>query len=139
MGIVHWDDGLALLRAEGVEVNDFDDLTSSHELALGRIVKEKFHTDFFILDRYPSSVRPFYTMPCAEDARYSNSYDMFLRGQEICSGAQRLHDAEMLRSSIDDHGLDPTPLEPYVQSFEHGASPHAGAGIGLERVVYLYL
>ena len=41
-------------------------------------------------------VRPFYTMPCAHDARYSNSYDVFMRGQEIMSGAQRVHTVDIL-------------------------------------------
>lgn len=31
------------------------------------------------------------------------------------------------------------PLVPYINSFRHGVSPHGGAGIGLERVVFLYL
>ena len=43
--------------------------------------------------RYPLAVRPFYTMPCSDDARYSNSFDVFMRGEEIISGAQRVHDA----------------------------------------------
>jgi len=30
-------------------------------------------------------------------------------------------------------------LKSYIESFRHGISPHAGAGIGLERVVFLYL
>lgn len=50
------------------------------------------------LHRYPSAVRPFYTMPCADDANYSNSYDVFIRGEEIISGAQRVHDPELLTS-----------------------------------------
>ena len=33
------------------------------EKALGRIVKEKYGTDFFFMDEYPMSFRPFYTMP----------------------------------------------------------------------------
>lgn len=41
-------------------------------------------------------MRPFYTMPCADDANYSNSYDVFIRGEEIISGAQRVHDADLL-------------------------------------------
>lgn len=41
-------------------------------------------------------VRPFYTMPDPEDARYSNSFDVFIRGEEIISGAQRVHDAALL-------------------------------------------
>lgn len=40
--------------------------------------------------------RPFYTMPDADDARYSNSFDVFIRGEEIISGAQRVHDAKLL-------------------------------------------
>jgi len=35
-------------------------------------------------------------MPCADDARYSNSFDVFIRGEEIISGAQRVHDPELL-------------------------------------------
>ena len=71
----------------GADEGTFDDLTGALELALGRLVKDKHGVDFFILDRFPSAIRPFYTMPCPDDARYSNSYDLFLRGQEICSGA----------------------------------------------------
>lgn len=41
-------------------------------------------------------VRPFYTMPDPEDPRYSNSYDVFIRGEEIISGAQRIHDPKLL-------------------------------------------
>ena len=41
-------------------------------------------------------VRPFYTMPDPEDERYSNSFDVFIRGEEIISGAQRVHDPALL-------------------------------------------
>ena len=41
-------------------------------------------------------VRPFYTMPDPEDERYSNSFDVFIRGEEIISGAQRGHDPALL-------------------------------------------
>lgn len=47
-------------------------------------------------DRYPLAVRPFYTMPCPDDPLYSNSYDVFIRGEEIISGAQRVHDPTLL-------------------------------------------
>jgi len=69
------------------------DLSSALELRLGELVKAKYNADFFILDQYPASVRPFYTMLMPADPRFSNSYDMFIRGQEICSGAQRCHEA----------------------------------------------
>ena len=37
------------------------------EKFLGDLVREKFKTDYFILDKYPLAVRPFYTMPDAQD------------------------------------------------------------------------
>ena len=45
----------------------------------------------------------------------------------------------MLEKRILEKGMDLKPLKFYVESFKHGVSPHAGAGIGLERVVFLYL
>ena len=66
------------------------------EKLLGKLVRAKYDTDFYILDKFPLAVRPFYTMPDAKNPKYSNSYDMFMRGEEILSGAQRIHDPNML-------------------------------------------
>lgn len=35
-------------------------------------------------------------MPCPGEPDYSNSFDVFIRGEEIISGAQRIHDPELL-------------------------------------------
>lgn len=139
--VLHWPEAMQILKDEGFDMGDeLGDLSGAMELALGAAVKETYGTDFFMLDKYPSTIRPFYTMPDADDPRYSNSYDIFIRGMEICSGAQRCHDADMVMKLLKDKGVDPGPgLESYVESFRHGVSPHAGAGIGLERVVFLYL
>lgn len=139
--VLHWPEAMEILRAEGFDMGDgLGDLTGAQELALGAVVKEKHGTDFFMLDKYPSDIRPFYTMPDPTDDRFSNSYDMFIRGQEICSGAQRCHDPDMVTKLIEKKGIEiGDGLKSYVESFRHGVSPHAGAGIGLERVVFLYL
>lgn len=71
-----------------------------------------------------TDVRPFYTMPSPADPSYSNSYDVFIRGQEICSGAQRCHEAELLEQRIKEKGIDPLPLSYYIDSFRHGVKPH---------------
>jgi aspartyl-tRNA synthetase len=44
-------------------------------------------------------------MPCADDANYSNSFDVFIRGEEIISGAQRVHDPELLTGATRGHAL----------------------------------
>lgn len=60
-------EGIQLLRGAGQEIGDTDDLSTRQEKELGRLVKEKYKTDFFILDKYPKAVRPFYTMTCEDD------------------------------------------------------------------------
>lgn len=68
------------MRDNGIEQGDEEDLSTPNEKALGALVREKYKTDFYVLDKFPLAVRPFYTMPDAENKVYSNSYDMFMRG-----------------------------------------------------------
>lgn len=137
--IVHWHDAMDMLEKAGAQPDRSDDLSSQNELLLGKLVKEKFNSDFFALDQYPAAVRPFYTMPNPNDDCASNSYDLFLRGQEICSGGQRCHDPDILEKNMLKKNIDTASLKFYIDSFRHGISPHGGGGIGLERVVFLYL
>ncbi|KAI8992543.1 hypothetical protein BDB01DRAFT_778797 [Pilobolus umbonatus] len=132
-------EGVKMLREAGVEVGEFEDLSTANEKFLGKLVKEKYHTDFYVLDKFPLAVRPFYTMPDPKNPGYSNSYDFFMRGEEILSGAQRIHDAEYLTERAKEHQIDISTIQPYIDAFKIGAPPHAGGGIGLERVVMLYL
>lgn len=138
---LHFKEGIRMLREAGKEVGDFDDLSTENERLLGKLVREKYDTDFYILDKFPLAIRPFYTMPDAEDPRYSNSYDFFMRGEEILSGAQRVHDPELLKERMTAHEVDPTApgLNDYVDAFTYGCPPHAGGGIGMERVVMFFL
>lgn len=133
-------EGITLLRQAGWEDASYeDDITTPQEKALGKIVKEKFGTDFYIMDKYPLGVRPFYTMPDPDNPKLSNSYDLFIRGEEIVSGAQRIHEVALLEERAKWWEIPLDSIRPYIDSFKHGALPHAGGGIGLERVVMLYL
>jgi aspartyl-tRNA synthetase len=116
-----------------------EDLSTKDEKVLGELIHHEFDTDFYIIDKFPDAVRPFYTMPDPVDPMWSNSYDIFIRGEEIMSGAQRIHDPDLLFSRAADKGVDLTPIKEYVDSFAYGAWPHAGGGVGLERVVMLFL
>lgn len=55
--------GVAMLREVGIEMDDEEDLSTPNEKLLGRLVKAKYDTDFYMLDKFPLAVRPFYTMP----------------------------------------------------------------------------
>lgn len=140
---IEYQEGIKLLKEIGgiTDINELDDLNTENEKLLGKIIREKYDTDFYILDKFPLSIRPFYTMPCPNDSRFSNSYDFFMRGEEIMSGAQRIHDHKLLQERMRAHGLDPEDagLKDYCDAFQYGCAPHAGGGIGLERVVMFYL
>ena len=120
---------------------DLDDIGTEDEKLLGVVVGEAYGQDFYMIDKFPAAVRPFYTMADPTDPNYSNSYDIFIRGEEVTSGAQRIHEPEMLlaNAAARDPPVDLSPIQPYVDSFKYGAFPHAGGGIGLERVVMLFM
>lgn len=133
-----FEEGVQMLKAAGVEVDPLGDLNTETERRLGQLVAEKYGTEFYILHRYPLAVRPFYTMPCYDNPNYSNSFDVFIRGEEIMSGAQRIHDPEFLESRAKSCGIDVKTISTYIDSFRYGAPPHGGFGVGLERVVMLF-
>lgn len=136
---LEWPEGIKMLRDAGVEIDDLADLSTPNEKFLGRLVKEKYDTDFYILDKFPLCIRPFYTMPDPNNPQYSNSYDCFMRGEEIMSGAQRIHDPTFLMERAKLHEIDTEKIKAYIDAFRYGVAPHAGGGIGLERVTMLYL
>ena len=77
--VLTFKEGVAMLHEAGhKEVSDLEDLSTEMERTLGKLVREKYDTDFYILDKFPSAARPFYTMPDPADANYSNSYGMFI-------------------------------------------------------------
>ncbi|RSL47549.1 hypothetical protein CEP53_009891, partial [Fusarium sp. AF-6] len=139
-------EGQALLRAEGPEeyrnVSDEEDMSTPQEKALGALIKEKYNTDFYVLDKFPEGARPFYALEDPENPKVTNAYDFFMRGQEILSGGQRVHVPETLEARIRKKGIDPTSqgIKEYVDIFRSaGVPPHGGGGIGLDRVVAWYL
>ncbi|CAM8916606.1 unnamed protein product [Rhodiola kirilowii] len=133
-----FEEGIKMLQEDGLEVDPLGDLNTEAERRLGQLVFNKYGTEFFILHRYPLSVRPFYTMPCYDNKDYSNSFDVFIRGEEIISGAQRLHEPERLTERAKECGIDVSTIATYIDSFRYGAPPHGGFGVGLERVVMLF-
>ncbi|KAH9904012.1 hypothetical protein F4778DRAFT_77058 [Xylariomycetidae sp. FL2044] len=124
---------------DGKPAPENEDLATRAEIRIGQLVKEKYKTDYYIIDKFPTSARPFYTHLDSEDESVTNSFDIFLRGQEITTGGQRIHKPQLLAERMHKAGVDPETMTDYMQAFEWGAPPHAGCGIGLERVLFLML
>ncbi|KAF3497084.1 hypothetical protein DY000_02056110 [Brassica cretica] len=117
-----FEEGTQMLKEAGVEVDPLGDLNTESERKLGQLC----------------SVRPFYTMPCADNPLYSNSFDVFIRGEEIMSGGQRVHVPEVLEKRARECGIDVKTISTYIDSFKYGAPPLGGFGVVLERVVMLF-
>ena len=137
--VIPFSEAISLLQKSGSTIGDLDDFSTEDEKKLGNIVKEQYKTDLYVVTQYPSQVRPFYTMPNSQDERYANAYDFMLRGEEVLSGAQRIHDYDMLLKKVAACGVDEASMRSYLEAFKYGAPYHAGAGIGLERMLKSFL
>jgi aspartyl/asparaginyl-tRNA synthetase len=137
--LLKFSDAVAMLTAAGFKQELYEDLSTENEKELGKLVRAKYDTDYYRLDKFPTSARPFYTMLDADDPQLTNSYDFFMRGQEVLSGAQRIHDRALLIERAKIKGVDIDTIEGYTSSFKHGMPPHAGCGLGLNRVTFLFL
>ncbi len=132
--IITLKEGLQILKTKyNYELED--DLDPQGETYLGEWAKETFNSDFLFVTEYFFKNRAFYTMKCEHDKEVSKSYDLLWKGQEITSGAQREHRADVLTSQIAEKGINPENMKGYIQFFEYGCPPHGGFGMGLARVV----
>lgn len=132
-------DAYKILRELGFNIKDGDDFNTEEEVALCKYMEEKNKHQFFFVTEYPSAVRPFYTMAKEDDPTYSKSYDLYFKDIELTSGAQREHRPDILKKQIEDKGIDPTPMQDYINFFKNGCPPHGGFGLGLDRLIMLLL
>ncbi|KAL9562871.1 hypothetical protein ACKAV7_013057 [Fusarium commune] len=123
-----------MLREDGRDVEE-EDLSTPDEIRLGQLVREKYGTDYYVLDKFPAGARPFSTAKDPDDPKYTRSFDIFIRGQEICSSGQRIYNVEELRTNMAASGMSEDGMDDYLMAFELGAPPHAGPSLGLERIV----
>jgi nondiscriminating aspartyl-tRNA synthetase len=120
-------------QATGEDTREEPDLSPAEERRLGDWARSEYGSDFLFVTGYPMSKRPFYTHPDPQNQHFSNSFDLLFRGMEVVTGGQRLHKYEDYLQAIGERGLDPEPLEGYLQTFKYGMPPHGGFAIGLER------
>ncbi|WP_336021784.1 aspartate--tRNA(Asn) ligase [Halobellus salinisoli] len=111
-----------------------DDLPTEGERALGDDVGEHY----FITD-WPSEIKPFYIKDHADDEQLSTGFDMMHPRMELVSGGQREHRYDQLVAGFEQQGLDPDQFEYYTKMFKYGMPPHAGWGLGGERLVMTML
>ena len=107
------------------------DLQAEHE----RYLTEEHFKRPVILTGYPASIKAFY-MRLNDDGRTVAALDVVVpRIGEIIGGSQREERLDVLESRLAGQGLDPESYWWYLDLRRYGTVPHAGFGLGLERVV----
>ncbi len=127
--VVAYDDAINELRENNFDIEIGDDLNRDAEKKLCELYGEAV-----VINKWPTAIRAFYSMPYDNDPEYCRSYDLLYRGMEISSGAQRIHIPELLEEQIKKRGLNVEDFRFYLEAFNYGAPPHSGWSIGLERI-----
>jgi asparaginyl-tRNA synthetase len=90
-----------------------------------------------MVHRYPAAVKAFYMEPDPKDANFALCVDVLApEGYgEVIGGSQRVSSYELLKSRIEHHQLPLEAFQWYLDLRRYGSVPHAGFGMGIERVV----
>jgi asparaginyl-tRNA synthetase len=90
-----------------------------------------------MIHRYPAAIKAFYMQPDPADPTKALCVDVLApEGYgEIIGGSQRVDSYELLKSRIEEHNLPLAAFEWYLDLRRYGSVPHAGFGMGIERVV----
>ena len=130
---VSYDEAVEMLAAHGKKIPAGEDIDTEGEKLLGEIMKNEKNSELYFIHGYPMKARPFYTMP--RDDKYSRSFDLEYKGVEVSSGAQRIHNYEILVSRMKELKLNPDNFKYYLDSFKYGMPPHGGFGLGIDRMM----
>jgi asparaginyl-tRNA synthetase len=122
---------IELLQKKGFDIKFGDDLGFDEEKA----VAEYFGGPFFIYD-YPAAVKAFYCKVYADRPEIAMSADLLVpRIGEITTGGARIEDKDKLIARIKELGFRPEDYDWYVDLRRYGTVPHAGFGMGVERLL----
>jgi asparaginyl-tRNA synthetase len=130
---ISYDDAIVFLNEKGFDdIKWGDDFGSPHETAIA----EHYEKPVFIT-HYPIGIKPFYMQPHPERDDVVLCADLIApEGYgEIIGGSERVHDYDLLKQRLDEHGLDDKAYAWYLELRKQGSVPHSGFGLGLERTV----
>jgi len=122
------------LNGKDAKLEFGNDLLDSHLRILG-----ESHPEFYFITDWPLKLKPFYIMEKEDDPNLSESFDLQYGYLELSSGGTRLHNTEKIKMRLSEQDLDPTKFSEHLQTFDWGMPPHAGWGLGLERLLTIIL
>ena len=127
---ITYSEALEELNRKDAKLEFGDDLLDSHLRVIG-----ENHPGFYFLTDWPIKLKPFYIMENQDKPEISESFDLQFGYLELSSGGTRLHNPEKIKMRLSEQDLDPTKFSEHLQAFDWGMPPHAGWGLGLERLL----
>ena len=123
-----YDDLVEKMKKAGAKTEWGDDLYPSN---LKKIGLEGF---YFIKD-WPLGPKPFYVKASSSNPKISESFDLMFGDLELSSGSTRIEKRDELEERMKNKGMNTDAFEYHLAAFDYGVPPHAGCGIGLERLI----
>ncbi len=107
------------------------DLQTEHERYL---TEEVYKKPIFVID-YPKDIKAFY-MRLNDDGKTVAACDLLVPGVgEIIGGSQREERYDLLKTRMEEVGIDPEEYWWYMELRKYGGVKHAGFGLGFERII----
>ena len=129
---ITYDEALKILEDKGEKLTWGEDFGAPHETILG----DAFGRPVFV-HSWPTQTKAFYMEPLEGDPTRVKCDDLIApEGYgELIGGSERIHDYDLLKARIEEHGLPLEAFEWYLDLRKYGSVPHSGFGMGLERTL----
>ena len=116
------------MKSNDIKVEWGDDLYPSQ-------LKKINLSGFYFIKDWPLASKPFYVKAKKEDTKTSESFDLMFGDLELSSGSTRIEKRSELEERMKNKGFKLDAFDYHLRVFDYGVPPHAGCGIGLERLM----
>lgn len=116
------------MKNEGIKIEWGDDLYPSQ-------LKKMNLSGFYFIKDWPLAPKPFYVKAKKNDPKISESFDLMFGDLELSSGSTRIEKRSELEERMKNKGFRLDAFDYHLRVFDYGVPPHAGCGIGLERLM----
>jgi aspartyl-tRNA synthetase len=128
-----YSDLIEQLQETGQHIQWGDDITPQ---IIKNLQDERLNDFYFIID-WPTSTKPFYVKPSDtnDSGSVCESFDLMYGPLEMSSGSTRINRKDQLVERMTKQGLKSEAFDYHLRVFDYGVPPHAGFGLGLERLI----
>jgi len=123
-----YDELVDKMQKVGAKIEWGDDLYPSNLKKIGL-------DGFYFIKDWPLAPKPFYVKDSKSNPKVSESFDLMFGDLELSSGSTRIEKREELAERMKNKGMKTDSFEYHLGAFDYGVPPHAGCGIGLERLI----